>query len=413
MLTRTAGLTAAGQGGQPPTMPDDQSPIVNHPAAMPGNHPSDAAVNRPKPSLPPAVALAFVIIALLGMLIVMVLKNGTFSASSGTDARLAALQSDVDARRTELNRQRAAMGLSPLEGGSEPMEDIAGRLKKDVDSLVALSARFQQILAERDTDISAKSAEILRSEKLRQSLYAENTRLQSDLNRALVGGSDAERLRGDLANLKSQRDAAISELAAAQQKVQTMGAGVSSDDFADLKRRYDETLRAKEFFEAKVNELQGDLSKAKLFATTENELLPAAVELFRNLRTLESLPDSEITSAYSSLAVKLGADVMLNLSFATGSSALSASDEASLKQKVDEVPDGDLILAIGYASETGNVEANQTLSSDRATAAAQLVTSLKRPGQQTQAVYLGQTDRFSSRIPERNQLVEIWHIRKK
>lgn len=380
---------------------------------MPGNHPSDAAVNRPKPSLPPAVALAFVIIALLGMLIVMVLKNGTFSASSGTDDRLAALQSDVDARRTELNRQRAAMGLSPLEGGSEPMEDIAGRLKKDVDSLVALSARFQQILAERDTDISAKSAEILRSEKLRQSLYAENTRLQSDLNRALVGGSDAERLRGDLANLKSQRDAAISELAAAQQKMQTMGAGVSSDDFADLKRRYDETLRAKEFFEAKVKELQGDLSKAKLFATTENELLPAAVELFRNLRTLESLPDSEITSAYSSLAVKLGADVMLNLSFATGSSALSASDEASLKQKVDEVPDGDLILAIGYASETGNLEANQTLSSDRATAAAQLVTSIKRPGQMTQAVYLGQTDRFSSRIPERNQLVEIWHIRKK
>ena len=104
---------------------------------------------------------------------------------------------------------------------------------------------------------------------------------------------------------------------------------------------------------------------------------------------------------------------MINLSFATGSSVLSATDEASLSQKVSEVPDGDLILAIGYASETGNVEGNQTLSSDRATAAAQMVTSIKRPGQLTQAVYLGQTDRFSSKIPERNQLVEIWHIRKK
>ena len=48
-----------------------------------------------------------------------------------------------------------------------------------------------------------------------------------------------------------------------------------------------------------------------------------------------------------------------------------------------------------------------------ATAAAQLISNVKRPGQLTQAVYLGQTDRFSSRIPERNQLVEIWHIRKK
>ena len=394
-------------------MSDEYSPIIGPLAATAGSEPSKTSLNSPKPSLPPAVALAFVIIALLGVLIVMVLKNGTFSSSAGSDDRLAALRSDVDARRSELNRQRAAMGLSPIEGGSEPMEDIAGRLKKDADSLVALSARFQQILAERDTDITAKSAEILRSEKLRQSLYAENTRLQSDLNRALVGGSDAERLRGDLANLKSQRDALISELAAAQQKMLTMSAGVSSDDFADLQRRYDETLRAKEFFEAKVKELQGDLSKAKLFASSENELLPAAVELFRSLRTLESLPDSEITSAYSSLAVKLGADVMINLSFATGSSVLSATDEASLSQKVSEVPDGDLILAIGYASETGNVEGNQTLSSDRATAAAQLVTSVKRPGQMTQAVYLGQTDRFSSKIPERNQLVEIWHIRKK
>jgi outer membrane protein OmpA-like peptidoglycan-associated protein len=394
-------------------MSDDKTPIVNHLAARADTGASEAAANRPKSSLPPAVALAFVIIALLGVLIVMVLKNGTFSSSSGNNDRLAALQSDVDARRAELNRQRATMGLSPLEGGSEPMDDIAGRLKKDADSLVALSGRFQQILAERDTDISAKSAEILRSEKLRQSLYAENTRLQSDLNRALVGGSDAERLRGDLLNLKAQRDALSAELAAAQQKMQTMGAGVSSDDFADLKRRYDEILRAKEFFEAKVKELQGDLTNAKLFASSENELLPAAVELFRSLRTLESLPDSEVTSAYSSIAVKLGADVMTNLSFATGSSALSASDEALLKQKVEEVADGDLILAIGYASETGNADSNQTLSSDRATAAAQLVTSVKRPGQQTQAVYLGPTDRFSSRIPERNQLVEIWHIRKK
>jgi hypothetical protein len=38
---------------------------------------------------------------------------------------------------------------------------------------------------------------------------------------------------------------------------------------------------------------------------------------------------------------------------------------------------------------------------------------VKRPAQKVQAVYLGQTDRFSSRIPERNQIVEIWCIRKK
>ena len=111
--------------------------------------------------------------------------------------------------------------------------------------------------------------------------------------------------------------------------------------------------------------------------------------------------------------MKLGADVRKTLSFATGSSALPPADEEAIRSLVTEIPDGDLILAIGYASETGNVDSNRTLSSDRATAAAQLISSIKRPGQLTQAVYLGQTDRFSSRIPERNQLVEIWHIRKK
>ena len=80
---------------------------------------------------------------------------------------------------------------------------------------------------------------------------------------------------------------------------------------------------------------------------------------------------------------------------------------------VAEIPDGDLIMAIGYAPETGNVDGNRTLSSDRDTAAAQLISSVKRLGQLTKEVYLGQTDRFSSRIPERNQIVKIWQIRKK
>jgi outer membrane protein OmpA-like peptidoglycan-associated protein len=111
--------------------------------------------------------------------------------------------------------------------------------------------------------------------------------------------------------------------------------------------------------------------------------------------------------------VQLGANVLKTLNFATGSSALAPADADAVRNLVAEIPDGDLILAIGYASETGNVDGNRTLSSDRATAAAELISSVKRPGQFTQAVYLGQTDRFSGRVPERNQLVEIWQIRKK
>lgn len=57
------------------------------------------------------------------------------------------------------------------------------------------------------------------------------------------------------------------------------------------------------------------------------------------------------------------------------------------------------------------MDANQTLCSDRATAVARTLDAAKLPNQKVQAVYLGQTDRFGSKFPERNQLCEIWQIR--
>ena len=401
-----------GEAGQPWRMSDDKSPADDH-ASTPDAHDSIEPQEASKAPLPPAVALGFVIIALLGVLIVMGIKGGMLGGSSSSDADMTKLRAEVDARRTELNRQRLAMGLSPLAGTSEPIEEIAKRLKSDADTLVALAGRFQQMLAEKDTDLSAKNSELLRSEQLRQALSAENRRLQSDLNRALIGGADMDRLRSDLASMKSQRDALASELASVNEKMKTMSAGVSGDEYADLKRRYEEAVRAKEFFEARVHELEGDLSKAKLFASSENELLPAAVELFRGLRELENLPDSDISKAYSSLGAKLGANVLQTLTFVTGSSELAPADQETVRNMTADLPDGDLLLVIGYASETGNVDSNRKLSSARATAAAELYSTVKRPTQLVQAVYLGQTDRFSSRIPERNQIVEIWRIRKK
>jgi outer membrane protein OmpA-like peptidoglycan-associated protein len=393
-------------------MSDEKPPLENHSRAEPAAGDANASVSSTKNSLPPAVALAFVIIALLGVLIVMVLRGNKGGSASGAP-ELTQLQAEANALRTQLNNERVAMGLRPLEGGSESVEEIAGRLKKDADTMVALAASFQAMLADKDIEIKAKNAEILRLEQLRESFAAESKRLNDELQRALVSGSGADLLRRDFDGMKAQRDALATELASVREELAAKGKGVSADDFADLQRRYDETLRAKEFFEAKVKELEGDLSKAKLFASSENELLPAAVELFRSLRLLEGKADSEIATEYSSLGVKLGANVLHTLNFATGSSVLTPADDELIRNLVADIPDGDLVLAIGYASETGNVDSNRVLSSDRATAAATLFSSVKRPTQLVQAVYLGQTDRFSSRIPERNQIVEIWRIRKK
>ena len=369
---------------------------------------------RTAAQLNPVLVLLFMILAMLIVMAVTILRRGGGPAGTQEDPTVAAIRADLDARRSELNRQRMAMGLPPLDGGSEPVEEIAKRLKADADTLAGISGKFQQMLADKDTELSARNADTLRLEKLRQDVSLENGRLQSELQRALIASDGNERLKMMLADSQAQREALSREVATLKEELAVAGAGVSEDDFADLQRRYEEALREKNFYEARAKELEEASQKADLFAESENELLPAAVELFRRLRKMEGVKDSDLTTEYSRLGVDLGANVLHTLSFATGSSTLSKEDLSQIDEIVSaEVPDGDLTLIIGYASETGNPEVNQNLSSDRATTAAEYFASNKRPGQLVQAVYLGQTDRFSSRVPERNQICEVWRIRRK
>lgn len=358
--------------------------------------------------------LLFMILAMLIVLAVISLRTGKGADGTSDNPTVAAIKVELEARRSELNRQRISMGLPPIEGASEPVEDIAKRLKADADTLAGISGKFQQMLAEKDTFISQGNAETLRLEKLRQDISHENARLQNELQRALISSSETDRLKTMLLDSQAQRDSLARELEAARQEIAGHSGGVSGDEFAELQRRYEETLRAKEFFEERVRQLENAAPKADLFAESEEALLPAAVELFRRLRKLEGMKDSDLTTEYSKLGVDLGANVLHALDFATGSSELTEEDMRRLDLIIaEEVPDGDLTLIIGYASEIGSLDANQRLSSDRATAAAEYFAARKREGQRVQAVYLGQTDRFSSRIPERNQICEVWRIRRK
>ncbi len=387
-------------------MPDDHTPPPADSHAEPPAGAAATLLATRSSWLVPAI----VIIALLVILVTLNLRKGSGGKVSPED--IGELQAEAQALREQLNRERMALGLRPLEGNVESMQDIAARLRKDADTMVALASSFQTMLAEKDAEISAKNTELIRSEQLRQTLAAESARLNGELQRSVAGGAETESLRREIAALKQQRDVLTAQLDQTRQELAANTGGISAEIHADLQRRLEEITRARDFFEARAGELEGQLSKAKLFAKNDNELLPEAVELVRGLRKLEGKSDSEISSAYSSLGVELGASVLHTLNFNTGSSDLNAADEEIIRKLLDEIPDGDMLLAVGYASETGDVEANQDLSSARATAAASHCSAIKRPGQVVQAVYLGQTDRFSSKIPERNQIVELWRIRK-
>lgn len=387
-------------------MPDDHTPPPADSHAEPPAGAAATLLATRSSWLVPAI----VIIALLVILVTLNLRKG--SGGKVSPEAIGELQAEAQALREQLNRERMALGLRPLEGNVESMQDIAARLRKDADTMVALASSFQTMLAEKDAEISAKNTELIRSEQLRQTLAAESARLNGELQRSVAGGAETESLRREIAALKQQRDVLTAQLDQTRQELAANTGGISAEIHADLQRRLEEITRARDFFEARAGELEGQLSKAKLFAKNDNELLPEAVELVRGLRKLEGKSDSEISSAYSSLGVELGASVLHTLNFNTGSSDLNAADEEIIRKLLDEIPDGDMLLAVGYASETGDVEANQDLSSARATAAASHCSAIKRPGQVVQAVYLGQTDRFSSKIPERNQIVELWRIRK-
>jgi outer membrane protein OmpA-like peptidoglycan-associated protein len=383
---------------------------IEKPSSKPAetiNQPASEATRLRALTNPIVFLLFMIFVMILFLLIINFKNNAPATTESKDDPSITAAKADLEARRMEINRQRLAMNLPPIEGTAEPADDIASRLKRDADTLAALSESFRQMIADKNTQLSERNNEILRLEKLRQDISMENARLQSEISRALGANPETERLKILLADSQRQLAAANDQLLAAKNSF-------SEDEFNDLKRRLDETTRERDFYQARAKELEENAAKADLFANSEAELLPAAVELFRRLRKLEGHKDSDLTSEYSSLGVDLGAKVLHTLTFETGKSELSAADMEKLAAiATSEVPDGDLTLIIGYASETGNLDANQELSSQRATTAAEHFSSVKRPGQLVQAVYLGQTDRFSSRVPERNQICEVWRIRRK
>ncbi|MCU0778466.1 MAG: hypothetical protein MUF86_12480, partial [Akkermansiaceae bacterium] len=161
-------------------MSDEQSPMEETKPVQ-----GDEATSPfSKTTMPPAVMLAFVIIGLLGVLIIISLRGGGGPGAGSSE--MADLQAEANALRTQLNRERVSMGLRPLESTTESMDDIAERLKSDANAMAALAGSLETMLAEKETEITAKNAELIRSEQLRQTLAAESARLQGELQRSLV-----------------------------------------------------------------------------------------------------------------------------------------------------------------------------------------------------------------------------------
>ncbi|MEM1083690.1 MAG: OmpA family protein [Verrucomicrobiota bacterium] len=373
------------------------------PTPEPGNKPAETVevdLSKPRAPSPVVVGLCMAIVALLVVLIIQGIKPGTPAPAPGDSVQLDAMRANLETQRAALNRERVAMGMEPMTGdiGSEAAEEVAARLKTDANTLASLAGSFGTLLEDKDRELDLARQETVDTLK------------------------EMKRLRELLESVRVERDKALLEAtrnSTLQAQLDNANNRIAVLD-AELLRLRDEPARLQQELLAcqsersqlldRIAQLESELNRVSLFASTENEIMKEAIALFRALRKLEGMADSEIMAAYSKFGKELNAEVLKKCDFATGSSEVAPELRSGILNTVSEVPSNAMIFVVGYASRTGNVDSNRALSSDRATAVAQLLDGAKAPNQRVQAVYLGQTDRFSSSTPERNQIVEIWQI---
>ncbi len=342
--------------------------------------------------------LSVAVALLVGFLIAMNLNQK--KKNDQTD--LYSAQAELASRTASVNAERARQGLPPLEGvGMDSPEQIAARLTKDAATLANYSDRFRSLLAEKDSIIAEKNNTLLVSEQARQALSSQLGKAQTQLDKAIADGASSEMLRAQLNEARNGMEQyakrpSLEELTAAKSRIAELEAQLAA---AMAKPIAPPPAPAP--------------TPTKLFAESAADLFPMAISLFEALNALENKPDLEISAAYNHFATEYRASFLKEIRFPSGSSQLNPADKVALGDALANLPEGAMILVVGYASTTGNADSNRVLSSDRATVVAGNI-DLAKPGNQVvQAVFLGQTNRFSSSMPERNQVCEVWQINPK
>jgi hypothetical protein len=216
----------------------------------------DSATTRPSGhtrKASPNLVLTLLGVMLLAALVAITLRGRSLRAPDEDEIR--ALKAEIGAAEAEINARRAAMGLRPMEGTAEPVGQVAKRMQRDAETMVALANTFRNSLMEKEAVLSSKNEEILRGEQIRKSLGIEVERLRHELAKALAGNSQTESLQREAESLRSQRDTLSAEIQRLRGELETRG-NVTNGDVETLKRQLDEAVRAKEFFEAKAKQLE-------------------------------------------------------------------------------------------------------------------------------------------------------------
>lgn len=264
-------------------------------------------------------------------------------------------------------------------GDTIRQKDALLQSSKDTEAL--LNRRIQE-LQRQSSDLSQAAAKAL---TLQQEL---------DSTRTLLNAANTQ-----IQELRKRPDAGIVEQL--QRENEEMRARLLTlTDFETENRALRDEIRA----------LRAIVDRATLYVENVDGLPAAAQLLFRELERLEGTDPTALAGQYGLLADQLKARPLRSINFKTGSSQLTNQKVATIRNDIAASSPNSFLLVVGYASTSGNYDANRKLSADRATAVASQVNVVKGVGQEVRAVFLNETDRFSRETPEQNQICEIWEI---
>lgn len=226
------GLTPVPAATQHPRMPDSSAPEIKETpdtdaAATPAEATSAPARTQPSTTV---LVLGFLALALLGALVASQVRGNPSRETSSAK--------------------------------SEPAE-IAMRLKRDAETLSALALRNDAILNGKDRTLGEKDRELRAADARTGAVTSQLAKVQGQLETALADSASIATLKAQVADLAKQNAALADELRNARAQLAEFSQQPSPDDIADLKRRLDETTRAKSFFETRSKELETKLGATR------------------------------------------------------------------------------------------------------------------------------------------------------
>ncbi len=186
--------------------------------------------------------------------------------SSADRADVRAVRAQLQSWQDDLNRRRAELGKSPLPPVGEGIDDITARISEDANTLVSIVRRYQELVAERDAEITEKNLEIIRAGQRREALAAE---LEEALAQPGPDTGGTGQLEAELTEALERAARLADELASARQRIEELEESPPDDEIEILNRRLEEAKSARDFFEERAERFEalleagaGDLGDA-------------------------------------------------------------------------------------------------------------------------------------------------------